>query len=129
MWDVCWSPCGTLAASCSRDGGVRLWKLDAGAGRLSQVGALPSLPVAVTAVAWCPGAVLALGREDGLVALHRLQLGEGVLEGADQVWCSPAWCRHVAAVRRLVWQEGGEGWQLASCGDDHVVMVFHLLPR
>lgn len=128
VWDVTWSPCGALAASCSRDGGVRLWQLASDTKQLEPIGALPSLPVALTAVAWCPGVVLALGREDGLVELHRLELvqrGEAwALERVARVWCSPAWCRHVAAVRRLVWRAVEGGWQLASCGDDHAVMVF-----
>lgn len=130
VWDVCWSPCGRLAASCSRDGGLRIWRLDSLQGQLHPVGALPSCPVAVTAIAWCPESVLAVGREDGLVELHRLRLlqCEGdvpwMMEDATQIWCSPAWCRHVAAVRRLAWREVSEGWQLASCGDDHLVIVF-----
>lgn len=108
---------------------MRLWQLDSAQGLLLPVSALPSLPVAVTAMAWCPGGLLALGREDGLVELHRVRLvqqagGLWVLEGAARTWCSPAWCRHVAAVQRLAWRAVAGGWQLATCADDHAVMVF-----
>lgn len=88
--------------------------------------------------------VLAVGCEDGQVSLYTLELAHYtgaqddsvvgnpsvrwmVLE-CECVWQVPAWCRHVATVRRLAWRavEGNNTWQLASCGDDHALMVFNV---
>lgn len=98
--------------------------------------------------------LLAVGMEDGRVAVWRLQVPAGATDApqpadgaqqqqpavvCEQLWSSEVWQQHAAAVKRLRWAPGcvswlcsggaaaGAGLALASCGEDNSVRLFDVV--
>lgn len=96
--------------------------------------------------------LLAVGMEDGRVAVWRLQVPAGAADApqpadgaqqqpavvCEQLWSSEVWQQHAAAVKRLRWAPdcvswlcgggaAGAGLALASCGEDNSVRLFDVV--
>jgi hypothetical protein len=142
-------------ATAARDQQVKFWAMVNGQPQTKPWLTLPTFPSAVTAVAVAPtnaiagaavGAgeasngcryMVAVGLEDGQIQVWGVCLppgseAEAVEVGtAVQLWCSPIWHQHAAAVKRICWmprQAAGDPGRraFASCGEDHSVRVFTL---
>lgn len=130
IWSGCWSPCGRMFATGSRDQTVKIWMLatEEEPASVKAVGTLPRFQNSVTALAWAPSHesnLLAVGQEDGAIELWHLSIDSESFN-CHQTWQASETEAHCAAVKRLAWERAGSQMLLASCGMDHAVSIFEV---
>ncbi|CAM6085995.1 unnamed protein product [Calypogeia fissa] len=149
IWTCSWSCCDRFFATGSRDKIVKIWAVrDTETGvQIENVLTLPTFKSSVTALAWGPGLLLAVGMEDGTLELWGGSLqgsmkdsshvaedkGTGPSESSgspeEQSWklemaCLQKFDRfncHVAAVHRLAWRD-------IPIDDEHMPLVIISTP-
>jgi len=133
IWSVDW--CGGILASGSRDGCVRIWKLQdeelVEMYELSPVTKVNLKPVSVAALSFAPPlsdskTVLALGLENGLIELFSISLLPDIDE-PKCIWQLSSHQCHNCTISKLSWRprEPLDGvYQLASGSLDHGCRIF-----
>eukprot|EP00041_Stephanoeca_diplocostata_P005627 m.65244 g.65244 ORF g.65244 m.65244 type:complete len:1053 (+) comp15910_c0_seq8:220-3378(+) len=147
VWDLAWSPDGTVFASASRDKVVKFWsRKRPDESEWALVGKLGKLQDSITALAWCPSRataeapdVLAVGFDNGRIELYRTLSGGVAMATWELLHALDGTLCHTATVRRLQWRPMGGATDvdtatspenrmpmLASCSMDGSVRLFNV---
>ncbi|XP_077515117.1 elongator complex protein 2 [Amblyomma americanum] len=142
IWSCAWSHDGLYFATASRDKKVVIWgwrtvdkAAEACLGPFESKAEL-TVEDSATAVTFAPGIcsddryLVAIGLEKGIVHIYEwnLELGWALRETLQQNFA------HHLTVKRLKFcprsdRDAGTAFQLASCGDDHMVRVYNIPHR